>query len=127
MYKHSCKMVAVVVDAEFMENNIVKELGFFHNAKCVGLSMLPPYELKTLSERERKQNNWPARNFHYLTCSEGRYCYYSLSKLLGIHGPFDRDAISRLVVNEDQDKAQQCANEYFAIGLKKCRVRNNVL
>ena len=95
-------MVAIIVDGEFMENNIVKELGIFHNGESIGLSLLPPHDYKQLTERERQQNMWLTRNYHYITWNEGKHSYESLPKLLDIHGPFES---SQRVLFETADQA----------------------
>ena len=109
-----------------MESNIVKELGIFHNGESIGLSLLPPHDYKQLTERERQQNMWLTRNYHYITWNEGKHSYESLPKLLDIHGPFDADAISRLVVYDGEECSEGPVNEYFSKGLTKCKVFEDI-
>ena len=60
------RMSLVVLDTEYNENKIVKELGVFKDGQIVGYSFLPPKKSKPKS-----QSSWCTKHLHGISWSSG--------------------------------------------------------
>ena len=95
-------MSLVVLDIEYIENNIVKELGVFKNGQTVGYSFLPPKKFKATS-----QSVWCTKHLHGINWSSGYEKYSELEKIL-----------KNLITPE---------TDFFAKGYEKCKILSEIL
>ena len=69
------RMSLDVLDIEYIENIILKELGVYKDGQSVGYSFLPPKKLKPTP-----QSSWCTRHFHGFNWSSGYKKYTELAK-----------------------------------------------
>ena len=95
-------MSLVVVDVEYVEKNIVKELALYIDGAVYGYSFKPPKNFQPT-----KQAHWVTENLHGIEWKSGQLDYESIPRILNIV------------------KLQRA--EVFAKGQEKCKVVANLL
>ena len=74
----------LVIDAEFFNDGIVKELAVVSPFFSLAFSFAPNQEFSTLQLPKQKLNNWLTRNLHGITWESGYLPYQSLPKIAAI-------------------------------------------
>ena len=72
-------MTLIVVDVEFVERDIVKELGVYIDGHVLGYSFKPPKEYKP-----SKQALWCTQNLHQIAWDSGSLSYKTIPGILKV-------------------------------------------